>query len=305
LLWLVRQRDIVTPLLYLTLALAVIWSLDGLLQFFTGSNILGYPYNGRRVAGLFYPDLSLGIVLAQMLPLVLEASRRLCQRTRAAAVLPVIVASVVVLSGSRSAILTMLIAVSLYGVFLWWFYRPSKAVIAGAVAALLIGFSTILWISPETRDRISAVAQLAEMNVEGVDAATSKRGRIWVAAWAVATDEPLLGVGVRGFEPIARERGYIDRGFSHVHLYGLDVLVATGVVGLGAYLIALTGILGALWRRAIIDPALSPGYAVAGLTVLGALKPINAHWTIYSSYSLSVAWLMIGISLALIMRRGG
>lgn len=112
LLWLVRQRDIVTPLLYLTLALAVIWSLDGLLQFGTGSNILGYPYNGRRVAGLFYPDLSLGIVLAHLLPLVLGASQRLYHHTRLATRIPILVRSVIILTGSRSAMLTMLIAIT-------------------------------------------------------------------------------------------------------------------------------------------------------------------------------------------------
>lgn len=109
LLWVARRRDVATPLLYVVLALAVFWSLDGVFQFVTGANLLGYPYNGRRIDGLFHPNMRLGIVLAHLLPFVLEASRRLASRNRLAAVLPLIVVIAILLSGSRAAMLATLI----------------------------------------------------------------------------------------------------------------------------------------------------------------------------------------------------
>lgn len=303
LLWLVRQRDIVTPLLYLTLALAVIWSLDGLLQFVTGSNILGYPYNGRRVAGLFYPDLSLGIVLAHLLPLVLEASRRLAEKNRLSALLPILVIGVIILSGSRSAILMMLISISIYASFLVWFYRPRILTVVTVLAAVATGLAATLWVSPEARDRVTVVSRIAELNLEGVDAATSKRGTIWVAAWQVAADEPVLGVGVRGVEPAAHARGYTDMRFAHVHLYGLDVLAATGWVGLVSYLLGFAAILWVLIRSAFRHKPLSPLFAMAALGVIAAFNPLNAHWTIYSSYAASIGWITVGIGLAALVSR--
>lgn len=302
LLWVCRQRDIATPLLYSVLAIAVFWSLDGMAEFVFGSNILGNSYNGRRVAGLFYPDLSLGIVLSQMLPLIFEASRRLFQQTGFSVLLPMPVLSVIVLSGSRAAMLTMLISVVLYGAFLAWHYRPGRKKLAAFVSLLVVVLVVTLWISPASRDRLAVVSRLAEMNVEAVDAATSKRGTLWIAAWKVAMDQPLLGVGVRGFEPAAKERGYIQSGYSHVHLYGLDVLVATGGIGLLAYLAALVGVIHRLWRAGIANPATAPVAMAGGLTIIGSLNPINAHWTIYSSYSAAVAWIFIGISFALLVR---
>ena len=303
LLWLSRVKDVGTPVLYIIFGLAVLWSLDGLLEFTTGSNVLGYPYNGSRVDGLFHPNTRLGIVLAHMLPLVLEASRRLMATTRLAALAPVLVSTLILLSGTRAAILIACITLILYGIFLVWLYRPRPRTIAGLSVIFMVGVTAALWASPETRARLAVIPQLAELSVEGVDAATSRRGTIWAAGWQIATEESLLGVGVRGFEPVAKERGYIDRGFSHIHLYGLDVLVSTGIVGLTAYLAAFIGILGAIWRRGRTDPAAWPACMAAALTIFVALNPINAHWTIYSSYTLSLVWLLIGISLTLLIRR--
>lgn len=304
LLWLARQRDVVTPLLYLTLGLSVIWSLDGILEFFTGSNILGYPYNGRRVAGLFYPGLSLGIVLAHLLPFVLEASRRLAKKNSTAIFLPALVAIVIVLSGSRAAILMMMISSVGYGIFLSWYYRPRLLTIAAAGAAVVLGLGATLWVSPDTRDRVTVVARIAEMNVEAVDAATSKRGNLWLTAWQVATDDPVLGVGVRGVEPAAHARGYTEREFAHVHLYGLEVLVATGLIGLVSYLGAFSALLFALIRVAQKHRPLSPLAATAALAVIAAANPINAHWTPYGSYAASVGWIVIGMGLAALVQRG-
>lgn len=122
----------------------------------------------------------------------------------------------------------------------------------------------------------------------------------------VVADNPAVGVGVRGVEQAANDRGYIDRNFVHAHFYGLDVLVSTGVVGLTAYLVALGGFLVAILKAArggLISP---PAAMAAALTLFGAMNPIYAHWTTYSSYAMSVAWLSIGLALPLLVeqRRG-
>jgi len=302
LLWACRIRDLATPLLYLTFGLTVLWSLDGLLQFIAGTNILGFPYNGRRVTGLSYPDLRLGVILAHLLPFVLEATRRLMAKTRLAALLPLLPVLTIILSGSRAAMLMMVIALGVYGLFLIWFYRPRKLTVGALAAALVLAMGTLLWASPETRDRITAVAQIVEMDVDSVDAATARRGQIWVAAWQVATDHPVRGVGVRGVEPAANDRGYISREFVHTHLYWLDVFVSTGAVGLIAYLLTLTGILGALWIRARQYAVNAPMFMAGGLAIFGAMNPINSHWTIYSSYTAALSYLVIALALSQIIR---
>ncbi|AKJ96070.1 MULTISPECIES: O-antigen ligase [Thioalkalivibrio] len=299
LLWVARRRDVATPLLYVVLALAVFWSLDAVFQFVAGANVLGYPYNGRRIDGLFHPNMRLGIVLAHLLPFVLEASRRLASRNRLAAVLPLIVVIAILLSGSRAAMLATLITLVAYGAFLIWFYRLRIRTVSAFALVLVLGVALALWVSPETRDRLVVISKMSEFSLEGLDQATAKRGTIWLASWRVAMDEPILGVGVRGVEPVAEARGYSDMPFAHIHLYFLDVLVSTGAVGLFAYLAALLGILSALWRRAREHGAVdSPDVLVAGVAIFVALNPINVHWTVYSSYTTAVLWLVVALALA-------
>lgn len=302
LLWVARHRDVATPLLYVVLALAVFWSLDGIFQFVTGVNVLGYPYNGLRIDGLFHPNMRLGIVLAHFLPFVLEASRRLATRNRLAAVLPLVVVMAILLSGSRAAMIATLISLIVYGAFLVWFYRLRLRTVTGFALVLLLGIALALWVSPETRDRLVVISKISEFSIEGLDQATAKRGTIWLAAWRVAMDEPILGVGVRGVYPVAEERGYTDMAFSHIHLYFLDVLVSTGMVGLASYLAALVGILWVLGRRGRGSRGLSPSFLLAGLAIFVALNPLNVHWTPYSSYTAAVLWLVVALALAPLVR---
>ncbi|WP_018880845.1 MULTISPECIES: O-antigen ligase [unclassified Thioalkalivibrio] len=298
LLWVARRCDLTNTLLYAVLALAVFWSLDGILQFLSGSNIFGYPYDGRRIDGLFHPNMRLGIVLAHLLPFVLEASRRLSSSNRLAAFLPLVVVIAILLSGSRASMLAAVITLSAYGVFLVWFYRLRVRTIFALLAALALGVAAALWASPETRDRLGVISGMADLSVEGLDAATAQRGTIWLASWRVVKDEPLLGVGVRGVEPVAKERGYADMPFSHVHLYFLDVWVSTGLVGLVAYLTALLGVLLALWRNARATEVNVPLLVTAGVAIFSALNPVNVHWTVYSSYTAAVLWLVLALALA-------
>lgn len=304
LLWVARRRDVATPLLYVVLALAVFWSLDGIFQFATGANVLGYPYNGRRIDGLFHPNMRLGIVLAHFLPFVLEAARRLAYSSRLAALLPLAVVIAILLSGSRAAMLATLITLFAYGLFLVWFYRLRPRTVVVFLMVLVLGVTLALWVSPETRDRLLVVSKVSELSIEGLDQATAKRGTIWLASWRVAMDEPILGVGVRGVEPVAKARDYTDMPFAHIHLYFLDVLVSTGFVGLVPYLGALLGILLALWRSARRSPSVvAPSVLVGGVAIFVALNPLNVHWTIYSSYTAAVLWLVVALALTPLVQR--
>ena len=62
-------------------AVCIIWSIDASWQFVHELNLFGFPYQGGRVSGIFHPDLKLGIVLATVSPLVLEATRQLAERS--------------------------------------------------------------------------------------------------------------------------------------------------------------------------------------------------------------------------------
>ena len=76
---------------------------DALLQYFTGSDVFGYPYDGQILKGLFYPKQRLGIILAVFSPLYFEAVRQLSQRNRFVWLLMIPLIVVLMLTLKRSA----------------------------------------------------------------------------------------------------------------------------------------------------------------------------------------------------------
>ncbi|WP_204742192.1 O-antigen ligase [Guyparkeria sp. SCN-R1] len=298
--WAALRHDVLPVTLYSLLAIVFVWALDGLWQFATGNNVLGFPYNGVRLSGLFGENLTMGVVIAHLLPLLLEATRRLMQRCVAWGLVILPILAVIMLSGSRSAMLLMLFGLLLFGVLVLWFYRPRWYWIVGMVAVVFVGMAGTLALSPETRDRVERVGKIVEMDRESFNQATSKRGDVWLSGWEVAKDDPWLGVGVRGYELAAVDRGYTDRPYMHLHFFALDVQVSTGLVGLLAYLGAYIAFLVVLWRAGG-GMAAGVGVVAAGL----ALLPINTHFGFYASYTLAIIWPIIGLGAALTVSARG
>ncbi|MCL7743692.1 O-antigen ligase family protein [Guyparkeria hydrothermalis] len=297
--WAATRHDVTPVLLNIVLAASLFWAIDGLIQFFLGSNLLGFPYNERRLTGMFHPNLTMGVVMAQLLPLVLEATRRLMHRHWAwgVALLPILMT--IVLTGSRSAMLVMGLAVLAYGGLVVWRYRVRWQWIAAAVLGVVLAISAVLAVSPQTRDRVMVTAKVFDMDREAFNAATAMRGDVWIAGWQLVQDAPWTGVGVRGFEALAVDRGYSEVRYTHLHLFAMDVQVSTGLVGLAAYLLGYLLFVAFLWRS-------GGDRMVGGASVIAvglALWPLNTHFGFYASYTLAVVWPIIGLATALVVRR--
>ena len=297
--WAAYRHDIAPFLLNVVLGVCLFWAIDGLIQFFLGSNLFGFPYNERRLTGVFHPNLTMGVVMAQLLPLVLEAVRRLMHRHLAWGLTLLPILMTIVLTGSRSAMLVMGLAMLAYGGLVVWRYRVRWQWIVAASLGLVLAISAVLAFSPQTRDRVMVTAKVFEFDREAFNAATAMRGDVWTAGWQLAQDAPWLGVGVRGFEALAVDRGYSDVRYTHLHLFALDVQVSTGLVGLSVYLLGYVLFLMFLWRY-------GGRGMIAGAGILGvglALWPLNTHFGFYASYTLAVVWPIIGLATALVVTR--
>jgi len=282
--------------LYLVLAVALLWSFDGIIQFLFEANLLGYPYNGSQITGMFYPNRSLGIVLAHLLPLIFEAVRRLMlqQRGWLLLLLPIFVA--IVLSGTRYAMFVSLLAIGIYTLYLFWLYRWSWRWLLGLFAGGLLVVAATLIVSEQTRERVFMLQHLTSLDREGMDQAFANRGTVWWGAWQVAKDDWQLGVGPRGYDQAVVDRGYLDYSFTHPHFFGLEVLVSTGLAGLVLYLSFYL-----LWLRYLSRSRNGPVGMAVMLTVLLAFLPINAHWSIYASFTHGVMWTIIALALVVLV----
>lgn len=287
------SRPWMPALMWAILVILSIWVLDGLIQFLSGTNLLGYPPDRGQLTGLFYPNRSIGIFLAHLAPFYLEALRRSSPGRPWIWLLAIPYVAVILLAGSRASWLTALLALGAYGLYLAIIFRVSWKRMAMLATAVLAAGVVVAVVSPDLQVRLERTAGLFTLDYEHWNRATTGRLTIWSAAIEVFRDHWITGTGARGFAPAAMEAGYLTRRFSHVHLFLLEVPVATGVAGIAGYVAALGALLVWYLRRGARRGVLFAPW----LAIMLALFPLNAHWHFYGTYFTSLLWLIFLLAM--------
>lgn len=288
------------------LTIALIWSLDALLQAVTGMDVFGYPPIGSKLSGMFYPNLTMGLVLGVLTPLCLEAVRLLAQKRRWAWLLAVPFAVAVLLSGNRNAWFMFALGFTAYlGYLLYargWRPRPRELLLPLVAFALLA--TVAVWQFPSIVHRFQATEALFSTNFAQADRATSYRLSIWVTAVRVIESHWLNGVGPRGFRYVyAQYAGPHNfwmqdgrSGVTHPHQFMLEIAADTGLLGVAGYVLFIVIGLRSLLRlpRDRRAPAF-PFFTAAAV----AFFPLDNHMAFYASYWSTIAWWLLLCYLAM------
>ena len=283
------------------LLIVVFWCVDGLIQYATGTNLLGYPYQDGMLSGMFYPKLRLGIILAVLVPVALETARNANRDSPYPWLLLIPFTVVVLLSGRRSAWLMLVIGLCAY-LPLVFISLSSRAryIIAGALCTAIVLAGTVYYKSPDINRRIALLTGILSSEYQA-ERATSMRTPIWDTAGNMFRDNWLNGVGPRGFRyayrDYAEEDNYFIRqghdGQTHPHLVFLEIAVETGVIGLAGFILFYLTLLRYWWRER--HSTISGAWTAA---LLAATFPLNAHLAFYGSYWSGFLWLLIACTLA-------
>lgn len=283
------------------LVIVVFWCVDALIQYATGANLLGYPYQDGMLSGMFYPKLRLGIILAVLVPVALETVRNINRDSPYPWLLLIPFTVVVLLSGRRSAWLMLIIGLSAY-LPLVFISLSSRAryIIAGALCIAVVLVGTVYYKSPDINRRIGVLTGISSSEYQAARA-TSMRTPIWETAGNMFRDNWLNGVGPRGFRYAYRDYAEDDNYFvrqghdgqTHPHLVFLEIAVETGVIGLIGFILFYLTLLRYWWRE---RHSTTGGAWTAAL--LAATFPLNAHLAFYGSYWSGFLWLLIACMLA-------
>ena len=272
------------------------WSLDGFLQFLTGTDIFGFPYvNGVYITGPFYPELTIGHVLAGLSALYFESLRRRSAQ-RPWMWLLVIPLYVVVFDCGRRSVWFML-ALNTLGFVIYHIsvarYRRrlmTQLILGGLIVALVLG--VVLATQDSVQRRVHKTLGLFSTDITQIDKATSNRVDIWKVAWHIYTKNWINGIGPRGFRDVYRDyaaRGnlFYDTSQTHPHMVLLEILAESGSIGLAGYLFFLY-LLVRNTRRYINDKTCFACF----LSLFTATFPINSHVAFYGAYWSSILWWM-------------
>jgi O-antigen ligase len=286
--------------------IVLLWVADALLQAATGWSI-GGPAEADRLSGIFgADDLKLGGMLAVLSPLLLLPA---LARSRWLALLAfVALLAVILLAGARAAWLMLAIVV----VAIAFARLPLRhALAATGLAALLAlaGLVVAQQVSDRFAERIDRTAAALAGDESAIDHALSFRLPIWRAAWSMARDNPVNGVGVRGFRYAYAEHAgeddrwldfHEDQGAFHAHQLVLELLSETGLFGLLCWL-AAAGFALRCWQRA--PPTARAAALPAGIALLAMLFPFNTHYAIYSSVWGGLLFWLLALWVPALMAR--
>jgi O-antigen ligase len=286
--------------------LLLIWCADGLLQFVSGRDVLGFAMHRGYVNSLFGDDenLKFGITLALLLPVALVHVLRRWPAPWAAAFLALALLALT-LTGKRGAWISVVVELAVLALYYWRRNRlgvhRALAICTVALLAVGLGYSYSDWVRGRSEVLVTAAQ---ERDYEALNEATGYRLPIWSGAIAMARSHWINGVGPRGFRyayadyaPADDERWTRRLSFggaraSHSHQLLLEIACETGVIGLVG-LAAMVGLLLSAWRRAP-DAARARALPFAA-SLCGLLFPVNTHPAWYSSWTGVFLWLLLAL----------
>ena len=298
-------------LIYGVFFIVTFWCIDASIQFFIGHNLLGFPYVPGEITGMFYPRNTISHVCAILSPICFYVVSRHSSRCKWAWLSIIPLFFVVLISGRRAA--WVMLALCSFG-FIIFLYLSSvnknKILRQIMIISCVIGviFTSTIMLNQPTRDRFVTTLGLFSFDYKSINAATAVRLPIWQTAYSIFKDQPINGIGPRGFRFIYQEYAkhddvYIisnsDR-FSHLfsqnlppthpHLLLLEVLVETGVIGLAGFLSLFYFLIKSTRKIKNISYEF-----VFLIPVLVSLFPFNSHMAFYGSVWSSMIWLLMAI----------
>jgi O-antigen ligase len=271
--------------------ITLLWTLDGLIQVFTGWS-LGGAMTEDRLSGIFGSDnLKLGLVIATLSPFALDWAH--LRFGKWAWCLSAVAMFVVILwAGARAAWLMYALVLLLSG---WRILSKKQWLLFMLVPAALLGSSYA--VSPELRARFERTEYMLLGQTQSTDHALSGRISIWRAALAMTSDHPVNGVGIRNFRNAYPDYALANdpflsgdqKGAYHAHHWALEVLSETGLLGLFCWLCGFY----AMWRAWQWSPAQARTFAFTPMiAILVVLFPLNTHLAFYSTFW-GGCWLLL------------
>jgi len=297
-----KNRIVLLPKIRLAIFyIAAFWGIDGCIQFLSGANLAGYPYEPGHITGMFYPRNTIAHILAALSPLFFESVRVYSKRYKWVWLLLLPVITVILLSGRRAAWLMLAMSISGYIFYLYRFIVVNNNAKKNLLAIICIGLATaalVIVSNKPLQDRIVTTAGLLSLDYEITDIATARRLPIWETAVAVFRDNWINGVGPRGFRHVYKEYSSEDNFWhetstTHPHQLLLEVLAETGIIGLVGIIVFIL----LFYRHFLSSVADGRLLFPWTLSIVIILFPFNSSLAFYSSYWASVIWWFLVLSL--------
>lgn len=281
------------------------WCFDGLLQFFLGHDLFGYPYTPPQLMGMFYPKVRMPYILAVLAPILFEFIRHNSEKHKWLILLLIPFFMVLLLGGKRVAWMMVLFSSSLYVIYLIFVikalalrrFMPYAIVILAALTLLVMNHAPL-------KNRVISTSGIFSGDAKIIENASARRLSLWQVTVDIFRDNKINGVGPRGYRDVFthyadEDNFWVQNGMSgttHPHMMLLEVAAETGILGLmGLLLFCFLLLFRVIYLLREKKTNIIPWY----LCVATAFFPLNSHLAFYGSYWSSFCWWVLITTLAL------
>ncbi|MGB1799223.1 MAG: O-antigen ligase family protein [Gammaproteobacteria bacterium] len=227
--------------------IVLFWCVDATIQFIFGKNLVGFPYEAWHITGMFYPRNTISHICAILSTFTFFYAYNNFEKKKLLTLSIIPLFFILLLSGRRAA--WVMLALSCLGFVSYSFYYSNNKKLLimffgtlSIIITLLLS-STIFFHKP-TNQRFKTTLGLFSGNYELINQATANRLPIWSTAINIFKNNPVNGIGPRGFRHVYTEYSspedyWHKRTQTQAHLLVLEVLAETGLIGFLGYSFAL------------------------------------------------------------------
>jgi len=256
LIWFLIEKD-KNILKYFYYTLVICFSalvLDGYLQFFTGSNIIGLPKNGVRISSFFGDEFIMGSYLSRLFPLLFAlflVKEKYKYEIYFIGILFILVDVLIYISAERTAFFFLNLS-TLFIIVLIKNYQKFRLItfIIGLILIAVLTFSSDNLSNRMIKGPAKSMGFAKESQSKNIF--TAGHDSLIKTALNMFKDKPILGHGPKMFRVVCKNKKYqigVKPCDNHPHNFYVQLLAETGIIGFSFLMISFFYVLYCAFRQ--------------------------------------------------------
>jgi O-antigen ligase len=235
--YLIEQDTKILNYFYYALVISfLVLIVDGYIQFFTGSNIIGFPRVGGRISSFFGDELIMGSYLSRLFPLIFALfvikQKKNIYESYSLGIVFILTDILIYISGERAAFVLFNIS-TIFIIILIREYQKFRLV---TFIVALFSIGSITYFDDDIRKRMinTTVEQMGLTSNSKKSIFTPDHDSLMRTAYNMFLDKPLFGQGPKMFRLICKDEKYATGNtpcMTHPHNFYIQLLAETGVIG--------------------------------------------------------------------------